>query len=353
MHRTNEKSIMDLFEIEISPEEMLQTPQETEVIETVDTPEEVIEVVEDTEVDEEPEVTESEEDISESSPTRVFYDFVTENGILDEIENFDGSVETLKEHLEQLPFKSFKRAVESLPEFAQQIVNYAFSKEVSSVEEFKQFMEEVVIPATNQVVINNVEDARKYLETKYKDMGIYASEDDLLESLDLLEEKGTLIKTATSLADKDNAANKQALALKVKAEEEAKLERENKAKEQSLKLSKSIENTFKELNWQPARQQAVLENLQADVVNRKNELIRNSPKAIIQLADIYSYFDETKGEFDFSKLLDVKAQSKQNTAIKERMQKDKFSSAIAGLGKPESSSKKKSLLEVLDFEYED
>jgi hypothetical protein len=262
-------------------------------------------------------------------------------------------VETLKQHLEQLPFKSFKRAVESLPEFAQQIVNYAFSKEVSSVEEFKQFMEEVAIPANNQVAINDVEDARKYLETKYKDMGIYASEDDLLESLDLLEEKGTLIKTATALADKDNAANKQAISLKLKAEEEAKLERETKAKERSLKLSKGIETTFKELNWQPARQQAVLQNLQADVVNRKNELIRNSPKAIIQLADIYSYFDETKGEFDFSKLLDVKAQSKQNTATKERMQKDKFSSAIAGLGRPESSSKKKSLLEVLDFEYED
>lgn len=346
MHRTNEKSIMELFEIEISPEEMLQNPQETEVVENVEVQEPVIEVEEDEVIEEET------QDSGETSPTKVFYDFVTENGILDEIENFDGSVETLKQHLEQLPYKSFKRAVESLPEFAQQIVNYAFSKEVSNPEDFKQFMEEVV-STNNQIVVDDVESARSYLEAKYRDMGIYASDDDLLESLDLLEEKGTLLKTATVLAEKDNAANKQALSLKIKQEEEAKLEREAKSKEQAQKLSKGIENTFKELNWKPERQQAVLQNLQADVVNRKNELIRNSPKAIVQLADIYSYFNEEKGEFDFSKLLDVKIQSKQNVATKERMQQDKFSSALARLGNMESGNKKKSLLEVIDFEYED
>lgn len=338
---------MELFEIEISPEEMLQNPQETEVVENVEVQEPVVEVEEDEIVEEE-----ESQDSGETSPTKVFYDFVTENGILDEIENFDGSVETLKQHLEQLPYKSFKRAVESLPEFAQQIVNYAFSKEISTPEDFKQFMEEAV-SANNQIVVDDVESARSYLEAKYRDMGIYASDDDLLESLDLLEEKGTLLKTAKVLAEKDNAANKQALSLRVKQEEEAKLEREAKSKEQAQKLSKGIENTFKELNWKQERQQAVLQNLQADVVNRKNELIRNSPKAIVQLADIYSYFNEEKGEFDFSKLLDVKIQSKQNVATKERMQKDKFSSALAGLGNTESGNKKKSLLEVIDFEYED
>jgi hypothetical protein len=342
LRRTNEKSIMDeLFEMEITPEEMFQgISQENEVVEEVE------ETIED-------EVIEEVEEEESSSGAKVFYDFITENGLIDEIENFDGNVETLKQHLEQLPVKSFKRAVDSLPEFAQQIVNYAFSKELSNLDDFKDFMENVVKPAYSQVNVDDVESARTYLQSKYTEMGIYAEEDDLLEAIDLLEEKGNLLKTAKSLADKDNEASRKALELKVKEAEETKVNSASKLKEEQEKFSKGIEDTFKELNWKEERKKAVFQNLQADVVNRKNNLIRKSPKAIVQLADIYSYFNEEKGEFDFSKLIDVKAQSKQTVNKKEDIQRDKFSSSLASLGKETVSKKNKSLLEVIELDYEE
>jgi hypothetical protein len=336
----------ELFDFEITPEEMLvETTEETPI-------EEVEEVIEKT-PDEIEEVEENESNDEPSDGVKVFYDFITESGVIDEIENFDGSIEMLKQELESLPVKSFKKAVSSLPEFAQQVLNYVFSKEDITVDDFKSFIESDVEPVYKQFEITDVEEARKFLSDEYQRMGIYTDEEDLSEAIDLLEEKGTLLKTAKQLSDKRNAELKQVLDAKIQETEKQKEERTKSLEEENKRISEGIQKTLTDLKWKESRKQAIFENLKPDVLQKKNELIRRSPKAIVQLADLYSYFDEEKGEFDLSKLVDAKANSKITAETKNRMQEDKFSSAIAGLGKQLPNRKEKSILEVVDFEYEE
>lgn len=341
MHITYEKSMEDLFDFDINPDELLEeevaTSEETEVEEEVEYEEDI-----------EDEVEEEEGDVT---PAKIFYDFVVDNGILPPIDNFDGNIETLKSELEDLPVKSFERAVQSLPELSQAVVNYVFSKEINSVEDFNEFLNTMVKPAYGEIDFDDVDDARDYLRNKYSKMGIYANDDDLEESLDLLEEKGTLVRTAKSLAEKDNAQVRESLNREIEVEKQNKLLLQKQQQEYAQKLNQGINDTLNELPWQETRKREALANLAPDTINRKNELIRQSPRAIVQLADIYSYFNEKTGEFDFSKLIDAKAESKANVRTKDNYQRDKFSSAVAGLGKQLPNRKEKSIIEVVDFDY--
>jgi hypothetical protein len=328
----------DLFDFDIDPNELL----EEEVIEDADVEEEDIE---DEVIEDEPEV--DDEDIT---PAKIFYDFAVENGIISSDTQFDGNIDTIKKELENLPIRSFETAVSSLPEFAQAVVNYVFSKDINSVDDFTEFINNTIKPAYEGNEFNE-DSARDYLREKYETMGVYANDDDLEETLDLLEEKGTLVKTAKALADKDNIALKQTLNKQIEEDKKAKIEEQRKQQEYAEQFGKSINTTLSELPWADTRKREVLNNLKPDILNKKNDLIRQSPKAIVQLADIYSYFDESKGEFDFSKLIDAKAESKANSRTKDNYQKDKFSSAIAGLGKQLPNRKEKSIIEVVDFDY--
>jgi hypothetical protein len=346
LHITYEKSMEDLFDFDINPDELLE--EEVDALEENEAePEEEEEV----EYEEEVEDDVVEDDEQDVTPAKIFYDFVVDNGILSPIDNFDGNIETLKSQLEDLPVKSFERAVQSLPELSQAVVNYVFSKEINSVEDFNDFINTMVKPAYSEVEFDDVDDARDYLRDKYSKMGIYANDDDLEESLDLLEEKGTLVRTAKSLAEKDNAQVRESLNREIEVEKQNKLLLQKQQQEYVEKLNQGINDTLNELPWQETRKREALANLAPETINRKNELIRQSPRAIVQLADIYSYFNEKTGEFDFSKLIDAKADSKANNRLKDNYQRDKFSSAVAGLGKQLPNRKEKSIIEVVDFDY--
>lgn len=336
----------NLFEFEINPEEMLEGAEPQEDIST-NTSEEVVEDIEIETEESESEKKESEDD----GAVKYFYDFIVENGIIDEVENFDGSIETLRKEIEQLPYKSFKRAVDNLPPVAQKVVNYVFAKEDVDVNELKSFLDDDIGKIANEIVINDEESARSFLEKQYRQMRIYSDDDDMEEAIDLLEERGTLIKTAKQLANKVNEDLRSELDNKLQQLESEKQERFRLQQEQNEKMIQSINNTLEELPWNDKRKSAVIENLKPEVLQSKNEKIRMSPKAIVQLADLYSYFDEDKGEFNFQKLIDDKATSKVNTETKKRMQEDKFSSAVGALGKQLPNRKEKSILEVVDFDY--
>lgn len=333
----------DLFDFDIDPNELL----EDEVIEDADVEEE--DEIDDAEPADDLEDDEA-DDNEDITPAKIFYDFAVENGIISSDTKFDGNIDTIKRELENLPIRSFETAVSSLPEFAQAVVNYVFSKEISSVDDFTEFINNTIKPAYEGNEFNE-DSARDYLREKYETMGVYANDDDLEETLDLLEEKGTLVRTAKALAEKDNIALKQSINKQLEEDKKSKIEEQRKQQEYAEQFGKSINTTLEELPWADTRKREVLNNLKPDVLNKKNDLIRQSPKAIVQLADIYSYFDESKGEFDFSKLIDAKAESKANNRTKDNYQKDKFSSAIANLGKQLPNRKEKSIIEVVDFDY--
>jgi len=343
----------NLFEFDINPEEMLEGNQNQaddnsdDIVDNIDNNKNVDNDEDEYKID----TTDVNSDEEDESAVKYFYDFVVENGIIDEIQDFDGSIETLKKEIEDLPFKSFKRAVNTLPEISQKLVNYVFAKEDVTLEDIKSFLDDDLSSTVDMVNIQDTESARSFLQQQYTKMNIYSDTDDMEEAIDLLEERGTLIKTAKQLADKVNNEVRRELDAKLEMAEKEKQARIQAAKEENERFINGINTQLEELPWSNTRKQAVIENLKPDIIQKKNEMIRQSPKAIVQLADLYSYFDEKKGEFDFRKLIDDKATSKQNVEKKTRMQEDKFSSAVAALGKQLPSRKEKSILEVVDFDY--
>ena len=64
----------------------------------------------------------------EMSPASVFYNYLVEQNHLSELENFDGSEESLSKALETLPEKIFSESVSKMSKDAQDLLSYAFNK---------------------------------------------------------------------------------------------------------------------------------------------------------------------------------------------------------------------------------
>ena len=93
-----------------------------------------------------------------------------------------------------------------------------------------------------------------------------------------------------------------------------------------------LEETLTSTGWEPARIQKVRQVLQPTELNRLNEKILSSPMAVVQLANLYTLYDEKTGQFDFSSLVDVRAESRANQQKQASIQKDRFASALSQLG---------------------
>jgi hypothetical protein len=78
--------------------------------------------------------------------------------------------------------------------------------------------------------------------------------------------------------------------------------------------------------------------MEPNEVVRKNELISKSPMALIQLADIYSRFDEKTGQFDMTDY-EMKLESAKTNEKKDKIIKTKLESSLSRIkGNPSQTS---------------
>lgn len=248
----------------------------------------------------------------EITPSRVLYEYLLEQGYLDE----QSDIENIESVLDEVPKNLLAKEIANLPQKAKDFLLYAYKMGDSfSDEHFDKYFN------LNSIENSEPEEVIKNHIKKDKTLSVLYDSDDKIENyIDDLKSTGDFDDVVKKLKQIGTDDVKQKLEQESKEAEQNRKDRE----EYQKKLVQSIHSSIDSTGWTKERKEKVLQNLSPTEVNRKNLLITNSPKAIVQLADIYSYFDEEKKEFDFSKLIDAKADTKNSLKSISMLEKMKI-----------------------------
>lgn len=333
----NEKSLFDdliasdEFEA-ILPDDQVDTPASEDEGTTEDTREEAGNNPPD-DTEDSPEIDDAAKDASDDADTTeseeaddraiALFNFLKEEELVD-VEEFSGKPSDLVEILDSLPETLFYKAVQSVHADGQSLLSYALELgQDASYEKLKTFFEQYVEP---EVSLDTEDAAEAYLKQALKGNKLFKTEDKINKYIDDLIEKGELVSTAQELEAEKSAARKAAqeeeIAKTKAAREQARIETE--------KYFESLYETVQSQPWADKRKEAVLDALIPQKVAELNQLIQKSPKAVVQLADIYSRFNPKTGEFDLSDL-ELKSASKKVVEKKEALIKDRAGSILSNI----------------------
>lgn len=252
------------------------------------------------------------------------FNFLKDEALTD-VAEFSGKPSDLVDILDSLPETLFFRAVEGVHPDAQDLLSYAFQLGPNaSAESLKKFFDK--FSQTDSVEISSDEDAEVFMRKELSANKLFKTEEKINKYIDDLIEKGELLNTAKELSAERETNKAAARAAEVAKAEEAR----KQAKVEAEKFYKTLYDTVQEQTWTDDRKNIVLSNLIPEKVSQVNSQIMNSPKAMIQLADIYSRFNPKTGEFDFTDLA-LKADSKKVQEKKEALAKDKAGSILSGI----------------------
>ena len=287
----------------------------------------ITEVIEETEEEQEEEEQQSEENPESDDRVLAIYSYLTESNLIDVKEDFKGKPEELEEILQSLPETMFSAALDNVHTDAQDLIDYAFKLgKDANLENLKKFFDTFV--GGPQYDLDDEEQAYNYLKQSYAKSKVFKTEEKLNRYLDELMEDGELIDTAKEIKTKEDAEIAEAKKVeldRIKSEQEA-------SKQQLREFYTNIQTTVDGLSWTKDRKRAVLKNMEPNEVNTKNEAIRKSPMALIQLADIYSRFNPQTGMFDLTDY-EMQIDSKKAEKKREDIYKTKLESSLSKIRK--------------------
>jgi len=220
--------------------------------------------------------------------------------------------------------------VETRSQAAQDLLAYESKLQNSTVEDLKKFFDQYV--DTKELDLSTSESAREYLKNQPEFKKMYKTEDKINQALDILEDDNELIERAKELEEEKSVSKaeaKKAHLQQLEADKQARISRE---KEFATKINQTID----ELSWKPERKLKVVGEINPKNIGEKWSKISTNPKALVQFADMLSYFD---GEnFDkFYSLIEGKEHSKEVVKTKNNLEKDSLGKL---LGKQNSHENK-------------
>ena len=293
------------------------TDQPMEDIQIEETQPEEVELEQEVET----EVVEAEIEVEDEN-VMSFYEYLKDNSLIDEIEGFTGSPEQLQEHLNRMPETYLNAAISTLHPDSQALFDYVVALgDKADKNELRKFFDSYLNVEEADLTDESV--AYNYLEEKLKTKTEFKNTARLIAYLDSLAEDGTLTELASEIKAEEDSTKDAAKKKEVETLKQAKAAQE----EAQVQFFNNIKSELDSYDWKDAKKKEILNNLDPNVATRKNQLIAASPKALIQLADIYARFNEKTGEFDLSDY-EIKAASKKVQADKEQKQKDKLTSYL-------------------------
>lgn len=274
------------------------------------------------EVEEEQEENQ-EEDNPEDDTVQAFYDYLRDNDLIDEIEGFKGDPTQLQEHLNKLPEVYLNKALSVLHKDGAELFNYVVALgEKADRTELKKFFDTYIDQETD-VDLSDEDEAYKFLEERLGKKKEFKDPAKLAFYLDSLVEDGTISDLAKEINDDEKEEREKGKQAIVEAQKAQQLADQEAQKEFTQNIIAELDS----YKWKREKKEEIVRNLDQREASRKNALIAKSPKALIQLADIYSKFNEKTGEFDFSDF-ETKAKSKQAVQQKEELDRSKVTSYI-------------------------
>lgn len=214
--------------------------------------------------------------------------------------------------LNELPQKIYNEFLESSPEKYRKLLKLVYENPEATDEDLSEIFN--AYKADNKVTGDfNSDSAREYLTNEFKAKGI--DEDIISAQLDKLEDDDKLIDKAKEAYQKNYKSKQDELLAKVEQEKQAR-------EKQMLERTETINNTFKEFNWQESRVKKVKQTLAS--LNDLNVAIFNNPKSLIQLGDILSHYNPKTGDFDLE-YLKKQGESQATSKLQNLWNKDKGS----------------------------
>lgn len=322
----------DLFDIGIeipNPADMVESsakeqPANEPDIDDVEEESNLIEsdTEEDSEEDYVPERKEAQqEEDGETTPERVFYNFLVEQQFIDEDEEFDGTPEKLEHYMQNIGYYAFNKVAENLGDDGKNLLKYALSLgEDASKERLQEFFS--VRAQVPDVDFDDENEVKAFLKDYYLATKQY-NEDDVDDRIEFLEAKGKL----SSFAEK----HYNELLENINAYEEQQISVEQQKQQAKQELFNNVRSELMSYEWSLEKKKQVADKLNNKEFRRINNMIQQSPKALIQLADLYTYFDEEKQEFDLSNLIQKRQATNKAQKSLDNLEKNSFSSSLSSI----------------------
>ena len=283
----------------------------------------VDDIEEEVEADYEPEKRDSsiDDDDDEVTPEKVFYNFLVEKKFIDEDEDFDGSPEKLETYMENIGYYAFNKVAEGIGEDGKNLLKYALALgEDVSKEKLQEFFS--VRAQVPEIDFDDEDEVKAFLKDYYLATNQYG-EDDVDDRIEFLETKGKL----SSFAEK----HYNELLENINAYEEQQISIEQQKQQAKQELFNSVKTELMSYEWSLEKKKQVADKLNNKEFRRINNMIQQSPKALIQLADLYTYFDEEKQEFDLSSLIQKRQATKKAEKSLDNLEKNSFSSSLSSI----------------------
>jgi hypothetical protein len=223
--------------------------------------------------------------------------------------------EELDEYITDIPKMVMENIVSTAPSEAQQLIKYAFAKGDSMTkEDLKEFIN-LYLEDSSEIAVDNVDDARLLLSKVYKEQGLRQSV--INATLDALEDDGEdiLLEEAKKYSKTSNAETK------IKEVEASNLAQIESQKKYYSDFSTEVE----QLTLSTQRKKLIQEEMVKGITNEKLNSVIADPKAITQLVNFLSYYDNKTKSFDFKDFVN-QTFSKKGEEMKTNIVKDHFSS---------------------------
>jgi len=256
--------------------------------------------------------------------TAVFEELVN-NGIVQkgdkEKYNWDDINNAVNHYREELPDMVAQSLVSQTPELAQTLIDYIFTKGQNLTEDdLKSFYNEYITDLNNantEVNLSTVDEARGYLDNKYKEQGYRKSMiDAMLDALEDEEDNAkALFDEAKKVRDKEKSQNNSTNILT------AEKEQQSARKAQQQEFTQNVITELKNTGWNSTK----INQIRSDLASKRTwdvlGSITNSPKGLVKLANLMNYWDNEKEDFileDFVK----QVQTKEVKSLKDKINED-------------------------------
>lgn len=289
-----------------------QVQEDQEELETVDVPSE--------------DGIDGEEDVQEIEVNQVKEIYKVISSVLPIDENEEPTTEWLEEQVNDAPRKLLEVAITSMPQDAQVVLGYIANKPDFTMQDLVEYTKQFV---PNQVDVETMEGAKQYLKSNPAFAKMYDA-DELDEELDRLEDNDKLLTKAKKLKEAEDSikiAEATKLAQQTKEQQEANLAKQKQ-------LAKELNVQVDSLGWKEDTKRSVFENLKSERVQFVNNKLKENPKAIVQMAHIYSFFDEKTGFDKLFEVLEGKSKSKKAEETKDKLQQSKLSGLVRTVTQP-------------------
>lgn len=257
----------------------------------------------------------------EEGQVSALYKTFVEKGYVDETEDSPKSWDDLDAMVDSMPKKVAEALVQQVPEVGKQLMKYLFSAgETLTLDSLKSFMD-TYITEESEVLPEEEEHAKSFLLKRYTSQGM--SERAANATIEALEDEKELLSEAKRLFEKESAQKKTDEIIKETDEE--KVKRENSIKN----YWNSIAHSIKETSWDIRKQKEVYAELSTSRTSQRLQEAYKHPKALVQLADFMTHFNNETGEFNLNAFKQQVA-SKEAINLQKNIMKDNFSSVSSG-----------------------